>query len=101
MVKLTVVYGHPTDPEAFEAYYANTHMPLAAQIPGVQKVEITKFIGTPEGTAPSQYRMAEVYFDSLEALQQNMGSPEGQATVADIPNFATGGVDVNIGEVLG
>jgi uncharacterized protein (TIGR02118 family) len=28
MVKLTVLYGHPDDPDAFEEYYANTHMPL-------------------------------------------------------------------------
>lgn len=28
MIKLTVLYGHPTHPTAFEEYYANTHMPL-------------------------------------------------------------------------
>lgn len=30
MIKLTVLYGHPVDPAAFEAYYFNTHMPLVA-----------------------------------------------------------------------
>lgn len=99
MVKLVVMYGHPENAETFEKYYAETHLPLAAQIPGVQKVELTKFVGTPEGTAASEYRMAEVYFESMEALQANMGSAEGQTTVADIPNFATGGVNVMIGEV--
>ena len=99
MVKVTVLYGHPEDNEAFEKYYHETHVPIAAKIPGVQKVELTKFIGTPEGSPPSQYRMAEVYFNNLEELQAGMGSGEGQATVADLANFATGGVDVMIGEV--
>jgi hypothetical protein len=28
MIKLTVLYGPPADPEAFEEYYADVHMPL-------------------------------------------------------------------------
>ena len=101
MVKLTVLYNHPEDPSAFEEYYANTHMPLAGKVPGVTKVELTKFVGTPEGNAPTHYRMAEIYFNSLEELQTNMASPEAQATVADIANFASGGVNVMIGDVQG
>ncbi len=99
MVKLVVMYGHPEDSDAFEKYYSEKHLPIASKIPGVKRVELTKFIGTPDGSSPSHYRMAEVYFDSLEELQKHMGSPEGQAAVNDIPNFATGGVDVMIGEV--
>ena len=99
MVKLVVTYGHPEDPEAFEKYYDETHMPIAANIPA-KKVEIAKLVGTPEGEPASNYRMAELYFDSLEDLQTTMGSPEGQAAVNDIPNFATGGVDVAVAQVL-
>ncbi len=99
MVKVTVLYGHPENTEVFEKYYYETHLPIAGKIPNVKKVELTKFIGTPEGASPSQYRMAEVYFDNLNDLQAGMGSGEGQATVADLANFATGGVDVMIGEV--
>lgn len=94
------MYNHPVDSAAFEAYYSETHLPIASKIQGVSRVEITKFIGTPDGSNPSKYRMAELYFESIEELQKQMGSPEGQAAVADIPNFATGGVDVSIGEVL-
>lgn len=101
MVKVIVTYGHPKDPAAFEEYYANTHLPIAATIPGVAKVELTKLVGTPDGSQASNYRMAEVYFDSMEELQKNMVSPEAEATVADLGNFATGGVDVAIGEVAG
>lgn len=101
MVKLVVMYGHPENAEAFEEYYSETHLPIAAQIKGVDKVELTRFVGTPDGSAPSEYRMAELFFSSMEELQKQMGSPEGQAAVNDIPNFATGGVNVMIGEVAG
>ena len=37
MVKLTVLYGPPTDAAAFEDYYANTHLPLAAKLPNVAR----------------------------------------------------------------
>ena len=32
---LTVCYGHPADPAAFDSYYASTHRPLAEKIPGL------------------------------------------------------------------
>ncbi|MFY0591022.1 EthD family reductase [Roseivirga sp.] len=99
MVKLVVVYGHPEDPAAFEKYYAETHLPIAGQIKGVSKVELTKFIGTPDGQKASNYRMAEVYFPTLDELQKQMGSAEGQAAVNDLANFATGGADASVAEV--
>ena len=30
---LTVCYGHPADPAAFDTYYTSTHGPLAEKIP--------------------------------------------------------------------
>jgi uncharacterized protein (TIGR02118 family) len=99
MIKVSVLYGHPTDPEAFEHHYSNKHLPLAAKMPGVARFEASRVIGTPDGSQPPYYRMAELWFDSQEAMQQSMGSPEGQETVADIGNFATGGATVIVGEV--
>ena len=43
--------------------------------------------------------MAEFWFSSPEAMQATMGSREGQAAAADLPNFATGGVTFLVGEV--
>ncbi|MEO8112061.1 MAG: EthD family reductase [Ginsengibacter sp.] len=99
MVKLTVLYGHPTDVEAFEAYYADTHIPLALTMKGHDKVELTKFISAPDGGHLAYYRMAEFWFTTAEALQATMGSPEGQATAGDLANFATGGVSFMVGAV--
>ena len=103
MVKLTVLYGHPDDPDAFEDYYANTHMPMVREIPDLLRYEAAKAVVTPdgseEGSAPPYYRTFEGYFEDMEQLQGGMSSPEGQAASADIPNFATGGATVFISEV--
>ena len=98
MVKLTVLYGQPQSPAAFEKYYAETHMPLARKM-DVRKVELSKVIGTPDGSTPPFYRIADIYFDDMAHLQRSTASPEGQATVSDLKNFATGGVTVLISEV--
>ncbi|MBS1921388.1 MAG: EthD family reductase [Bacteroidetes bacterium] len=99
MIKGTVFYGHPKDVDAFEKYYAETHLPLVSKTSGVVKAEYTKFLPNPDGTAPAYYRMAELYFDGLAELQQALNSPEGKAMAADLSNFATGGVTIIFGTV--
>ena len=99
MVKLTVLYGHPDDPDAFEEYYANTHMPLVDGIPNLQRYETARIVATPDGSEPPYYRIFEGYFEDMEQLQSGMGTPEGQATTNDIPKFATGGATLFIAEV--
>ncbi len=99
MIKLTVLFGHPTDAAAFEAYYANTHLPIAATMKGFDRVEYTKFLPAPDGAAPAHYRMAEFWVANPEALRTLMHSTEGTATSADLANFATGGVTLLVGLV--
>jgi uncharacterized protein (TIGR02118 family) len=99
MVKLTVLYGHPQSADEFERYYADTHLPLVDRMNGVSRVELTRFAPGPDGSRPAYYRMAELYFPDESQLQSSLGSPEGQAAVGDIPNFATGGVTVLTGAV--
>lgn len=101
MMKVTVLYGIPTSPEQFEEYYESTHMPLAGKMKGVARIELTKFVSGPGGAKPAFYRMAELYFTTQSQMEQTLQSPEGQATVADIPKFATGGVTMVIGTVEG
>ncbi len=99
MMKVTVLYGHPSSPEAFESYYRETHLPLARAIDGLDKLELTRFIAAPGAERPTYYRMAELYFASPQQMERSLGSPSGRAAVADLDNFATGGVTVVIGEV--
>ncbi len=99
MIKATALYGHLTYSEAFEKYYADTHLPLVTKTPGVVKAEFTKFLPNADGTAVAYYRMAELYFAGPAEMQQALSSPEGQAMAADLSNFATGGVTIMVGVV--
>jgi uncharacterized protein (TIGR02118 family) len=89
----------PDDPDAFEQYYANTHMPLVDEIPNLQRYEAARIVATPDGSEPPYYRIFEGYFEDIEQLQSGMGTPEGQAAANDIPNFATGGATLSICEI--
>ena len=99
MVKLTVMYGPPKSPDAFEKYYAETHLPIASKIQGVRRIELSKVTGTADGSAPAFYRMADLYFDDVAHMQRVMSTPEGKATVDDLANFATGGVSTLVSQV--
>ena len=88
--RLVVSYGQPTDPAAFDAYYRDTHAPLALQQPGLVRFTY----GHAQSLDPSQpapYLVAELDFDSEEVMGASMASPEGRAAGKDIRNFATGG----------
>jgi uncharacterized protein (TIGR02118 family) len=83
--KLFAVWTNPEpeDVEAFERHYAEVHVPLAASIPGVRKVVLTRTADA-LGDEPSPlHRITELWFDDEEALAVAAASPEGQATIAD------------------
>lgn len=100
MAKLYAVYQQPRDAAAFDAYYFNTHVPLAKTIPGLRSYEVTR--GDVMGMAGKHgvYLVATLEFDSMAAIGQAMASPQGQATAADLANFASAGVDVMMGETV-
>ncbi|HEX6481571.1 MAG TPA: EthD family reductase, partial [Ktedonobacteraceae bacterium] len=102
MYRITVLFGHPQDPAAFERYYRQTHFPLAAKMKGVKGVTIGKLEALDPGQPAPYYRITSFYFDSSEAYEAVLTSPEGQAALADLNHFATGGVTIvgNEEEVL-
>jgi uncharacterized protein (TIGR02118 family) len=100
MVKATALFGHPEDPDAFEEYYANSHVPLVHKIPNLQHFYQGKVVATPDGSDPPYYRVGELCFESMDQLQSSLGSAEGQGVTQDIQNFATGGVTFLISGVI-
>jgi uncharacterized protein (TIGR02118 family) len=92
MIRLLVLYGHPADPAEFDRYYREKHIPVARRMKGLKKWTIGKVQGTPDGMPPPYYYVADLYMESREDFEQLLASPEGQAAVADVPNYATGGV---------
>ena len=94
MARVVVMYKTPKDPGAFDKYYFATHVPIAKRLPGLRKYEVSQgAVGTPGG--PSGYHLVAIlHFDDGAAIQKAFASPEGQAAVADVQTFATGGVDI-------
>ena len=92
MIRLLVLYGHPQDPAAFDKYYRDTHIPIAKRMKGLKKWTIGKVQGTPGEGASAYYYVADLYMESRDDFEYLLASPEGQAAVADVPNYATGGV---------
>ncbi|HXG92506.1 MAG TPA: EthD family reductase [Blastocatellia bacterium] len=94
-VKILVIYPRPTDVDAFEKAYIEEHVPLAkAKIKGVTKFVATRVIGAPDGSTPPFYRIAELHFASMDALQQSASSPETQEAVKHAFEISTGGSPV-------
>ena len=94
MAQLLVLYKTPKDTAAFDKYYFETHAPIAKAIPGVRKYEVSQGpVNTPAGPA-DVHLVAILQFDSMAALQQALGSPQGQAAAGDLANFASGGVEL-------
>jgi uncharacterized protein (TIGR02118 family) len=68
-------------------------VPLAKKIPGVKSYSYG-YPATLDGKEPPYFCIFMAEFDSPSAMQAGMGSAEGKAAVADIPNYSPKGVTV-------
>ena len=98
MAKIVVMYKTPTDAAAFDKYYFETHVPIAKKIPGLKRYEVSQGpVATPAGPSPF-HLVATLEFSNMAAIQQALGSPQGQAAAGDMQNFASGGADLLVFE---
>jgi uncharacterized protein (TIGR02118 family) len=96
--KLVVLCGPPTDPDAFDAYFKGSHVPLVKAVPGLRSATASAGpIGTPNGPAP-YHRVGSYRWDSIKELRSALQSQEGSAAAADLAKFATGGATLLIFE---
>jgi uncharacterized protein (TIGR02118 family) len=92
MAQLLVLYNQPADPAEFDRYYFETHIPLAKKVPGLRSYIVSAGKPAMMVGSVSPHLVAELEFDSMDALQAGMASPEGQAAAADAAKFAQAGV---------
>lgn len=80
---MTVIYKTPKDKAFFEKHYFDVHIPLAKQLPGLIKYEINdgQIVSLTGHSEP--YRVANLYFASLEAMMNAFQSEIGQRCAAD------------------
>lgn len=95
MIKYIALYKKPANPEDFDEKYFGTHMPIADSVPGLVRAEVAKvqrvflagFLGDTE-----PYLIAELYFESKDAMKAAFASPEWQASGANLTEI--GGMDL-------
>jgi uncharacterized protein (TIGR02118 family) len=87
MVKFIALYKTPANPAEFDKRYFDEHLPIANKIPGLVRCEVSKIVGSPMGDS-EYYLMAQLYFETMDALKAGMSSPEGKAAGKDVMMFA-------------
>lgn len=95
MIKYIALYKQPADPEAFEKAYFEQHKLLIDKVPGLIRQEIGKvtrtFVpGFLEGHDP--FLMAELYFESKDAMRAAFATPEWQVSGANLSEI--GGMEL-------
>jgi uncharacterized protein (TIGR02118 family) len=74
--------------EEFHRYWRDVHGPIAARIPGQRRYVQSHSVPNPLGANfPSYDGCAEIWYDSIEAMQEAFKSPEVRAAVEDERNF--------------
>ena len=91
--KIVVLYPYPQNVDVFERAYTEEHAPMVNgnNMKGISKFVATKVIGTADGSTPPFYRIAELHFPSLEALQASASSTSAQKVVAHAVSISSGG----------
>jgi len=98
LADIVVLYKTPNDATAFDKYYFESHIPLAKKLPGLRKYRVTKGpVATPGGPS-NLHLIAVLSFDNMAAIKAAFASAEGKAAAADLPIFATGGVEMHFSE---
>lgn len=70
----------------FEEWYRTRHIPDAKRIPGLRKYTVNRAAQQVRGES-RYYRMAELSFDSYEAVQRAMPSPEWKRAFLDAQGY--------------
>ncbi len=91
MARLVVLYPNPTDPETFERRYREEHGPMVTEhMPGLRQFSAGRVVDPPVG--PGRYsHVAELTFDSVDALHSALDSEDGKKIVAHALEISTGG----------
>jgi uncharacterized protein (TIGR02118 family) len=91
--KVIVLYPAPRDQRTFDRAYTQDHVPMVTpqNFKGIERFVASRVVGTADGSAPPFYRLAELHFPSMEALQAAVASPSAQKVVGHAISISTGG----------
>lgn len=83
MARMIAIYKMPRDKEAFDKHYFEVHIPLAKELPGLIKYDITKSPIISTTGDGETYLIGTLHFDSLDDIKTASASPQGKASAAD------------------
>jgi uncharacterized protein (TIGR02118 family) len=94
MIRLVAWWHLPAgaDVDAVDKHYFEVHVPGVRKVPGLARHVVAKSLPFAEGTQPSCYRVAEIWFDTQEDFETAMTSPEWQAVTEDGYDALIGGL---------
>lgn len=83
MARMIVIYKTPKDIAAFEKHYWEVHIPLAKNLPGLRKYEVSRGPIAVIAGDNQTHLIATLHFDSLDAIKEAFASECGQACAKD------------------
>ncbi|MGZ8226718.1 MAG: EthD family reductase [Methylococcaceae bacterium] len=91
--KLIVMYPIPDNIERFEKRYSEEHVPMAVEkLAGKTRFVASLITAALAGKEQAAFhRIAEVYFPSMQALNDCLNSSGGKETAAHAVEISTGG----------
>lgn len=94
--KVVILYPAPRDVSTFERAYTQDHAPMvtAQNFKGITRFVASRVVGTPDGSPVAFYRIAELHFPSMQALQAAGASSSAQQVVAHAVSISNGGKPV-------
>ncbi len=76
MFKFTTLYYRVDDEDTLENFFATTHLPLAEQLPGLMKTEVSRIVGKPGGDSRFHLVYA-LYFATRASFERSLASDVG------------------------
>ncbi len=98
MHRLTVQYFEPQDAQAFDAQYAERHVPLVHALPGLKRFSTLK--PSALGPSASPYLVAQLDFADEASLDSCMRSEAMAKTAADAQTLEVSSMVMFVGEVV-
>jgi uncharacterized protein (TIGR02118 family) len=86
--RMTVIYKTPKDKDAFDKHYYQIHLPLARKLPGLRRYEVNDGSIISANGHSDIYLIANLYFDSLDAIKMAFASQQGKLCAEDRKKYA-------------
>jgi uncharacterized protein (TIGR02118 family) len=85
--KFVTIYRRVDEEDTLENFFSSTHLPLAEQLPGLLKSEVSRIVGKPGGESRF-HLMYELYFQSQDVFYKALGSDAGRELMSELKRWS-------------